>query len=525
MSSPPVDVLPSREVLASEIEDLSVKLESAHDALREAGITDIMLKRDDIGWRDLGGAPLSANGPKLEDVVRLIDDHATLINANPLVGRALNLRVSYVWGDGITLKADKTLSDAKKKKMEKFVKANAAEFFSADGAWRLEADEAATGNVITLVLGTGATAELIPIPLREIKNYLTAPNDPSKVIFILRGWTVNAVEDGEIKSVVRQKWYAVDDFDVRKHMPERTGFPTQLPDGSKELVEVEQRGRVVIKRAHAHRGWRWGTPTLMSSKWWVAAYKQYLEMGQALTKALARFAFRSTNNSQAAANRTAMAYNKDSGLGTPARGDVPAVGGLAAGWGNDKLEAINKSGTGFDFASGTPIAEMMAAGFEMPVDLLLARQKPEGDQTALDEASVKEKLQAQRSWDDYLTRIFELAGFTDIDIRFVPVRTVPVHRAMQALAVIASTGVLFPKEVRDQASLLLKEYGADIDAEKLPKAGEWVEFSKPPAHGDAGGGDPAHPGTKPLNTPDAGDDKSRSPAGALDDGDNDAAKN
>ncbi|HXJ66381.1 MAG TPA: hypothetical protein VNN79_21675, partial [Actinomycetota bacterium] len=195
------------------------------------------------------------------------------------------------------------------------------------------------------------------------------------------------------------------------------------------------------------------------------------------------------------------------------RTDTGATAVMSAGL---DLAAVNKAGASVDFSAGRPLAAMVAAALDLPLNVILA-ESDQGEAADLDVPTVKAMQFRQQQWSEGLVRMFAYLGARTAKIVFPPIQAAPLHRVIQAIVTAASAGVLFPSEVRDLIVKALRSYGIDPRA-GLPDPGEWKAYASPQA---------ANPGTPPQQTPNdtaTGPPDQRTAGGALADGDHEMRK-
>ena len=469
---------------------------------------------DNIGWAPLQGTATGQRGPKLNQLHWIAMHCRTMFAANPMAQQGVEIRTGYIWGTGIELTSGSNRTDG----IPSLTKANQGSLFSSRAQIELEAAAATDGNVFMVLDKNKKKA--IRIAMEEITAVMSDPDDANTIIFYKRIWTYeNTDTAGNVSVENKEMWYAAHDYSGPRP-PMFVTTPVAKPNFA--MIHAAFNTRSAAGST--------GVPDLFNVTWWLSSYKEYIEAGFSVTKALARFAVKSTSPSKAGMNRAAA---KMSVTGAADGGVTPGYGQAVNLSGGMDVSAISKSGAEFDFSSGRAIAAMTAMGLGIDVDALLAENKLIGD-NQLTPSTVKRMVKRQGIWDDFLSSIAVFFGVANPNIQFPPVRTVAVHRAIQAVATAAATGVLFPEEVRDITLGLRAEYGVD-PLPGMPKAGQWAKFAAPvpppapapapqPNDGQGAGGDPAHPGTTPQKTPNATtkNTKKKTPAGPLADGDNEA---
>lgn len=459
-----------------------------NDLLRES-MEDLQRSIDEIGWASLNGFGVNPdeNGLQLDKLRKLLTNTRSLRAANPIVKRGVSARYGLIWGEGVTVKGNRTRN---------ILVENESRVFSSAACEEIESALATDGNVFFLL--DKRTQRITRVSMSQISDYVVDPDDGESLQFIKRTWTSRELNTttGRVETVTKKMWYPTIEFVL--HNP---ALPTNIGD---TLVEQDQALNVVS--ANKQVGWVWGVPDLLPVMYWARAYKEFLEANYTLVRALARFAWKVTDTrakgagAKKAAVRIAQPTNT---RGVDAGATVPMPGGM-------DMVAINKAGANVSFDAGRPLAAMVAAGLEIPLAVLLAEPKQSANNyvISLDPATVKSAQSRQRLWVNELTRMFAYLGASNAKVTFPPIQSDPIHRVIQSVVTAASTGMLFPAEVRELIIKALADFGVSFK-NGVPEPEEWAAYANAKQ---------LHAGTTPQATPDAAGGQ-RSPAGALADGD------
>src|SRR5690606_4709606 len=212
--------------------------------------------------------------------------------------------------------------------------------------------------------------------------------------------------------------------------------------------------------------WWWGVPDLYAVTSWVRAYKKYLEQCHMLNEAYAQIAFKASTSSRAGGERMSSQMAGNPGV-DPATGQPLSVGATAVMGAGQDLVAV-QTGRPVDFSNGLPIAAMVAAGLEIPLQVMTSDASTGGSRSsdvALAEATKKAMQARQIMLDDELDDLASMLGLEDFQIEWPRVGEEPLHRTLQALDVAGNTGMLWPNEWRDE---ILKALGRDSETEEPP---------------------------------------------------------
>lgn len=460
--------------------------EDDNGMLRES-VEDLQRAVDEMGWAPLfgpyGGADES--GMRLDAIRKLLTHTRSLVAGNPLVRKGVLARTGIIWGEGITVTGNKTAQ---------IIKRNDKLIFSPDARQELESALATDGNILFLL--DKRTQKIIRMPMSQVADFIISPEDGESIQMVRRSWTVRTLNDqGVVVDQRKEMWYPTVEF-----MEDDPSLPASIGG-----VLVEQTQAINIVSVNQQIGWQWGVPDLLSVLFWAKAYKEFLEAEYTLVRALARFAWKATDTRPKGKGVKGAAVKiARPGEGIDAGATVTTPGGM-------DFVAINKAGANVNFDTGRPLAAMVAAGLEVPLSILLAepRQSTNNYEISLDPSTVKMGQARQAVWADELTRMFVYLGATRAKVQFPPIQSAPIHRVIQSFVTAASTGVMWPAEVREVIVKALMDFGLTPKG-TLPAPEQWQAYAAKSQQ---------NPGTSPFNTPDNSDPTSRSPAGALADGD------
>ena len=457
--------------------------------LLEESVEDLQRAVDEIGWAPLFGAGATANetGFQMDSLRKLTSQTRSLVAANPLVRKGVKARTGFVWGEGVTVTGNKT---------KQIVSKNNKLVFSAAAKEELESALATDGNVIFIL--NRLTQKIIRVPISQVSEYILSPEDGESIQFIKRTWAVSELNPstGNVHNVTKNVWYPTVEY-----IDDGGTIPALI-----KKDPVEQNQAINVVSVNKQIGWTWGVPDLLSVLFWARAYKEFLEAEYTLVRALSRFAFKITDTrpSGSGANKAAVRLARPAG--------VPGIdaGGTASMSGGMDMVAINKAGANVSFDAGRPLAAMVGAGLEVPLSILLAEagQSTNNYEISLDPSTVKSVQARQDIWIDEFERMFRYLGATTAKVEFPPIQSAPIHRVIQSIVTAASTGIMWPEEVRELTIKTLVDFGLN-PKDGLPDPEEWQAYSSPKQE---------NPGTPPLNTPDGSNSKNRSPAGAMADG-------
>lgn len=329
-------------------DDLTLALHELED-LRESLAE---LEREDMGWAKIGqGGPEFTVDQRKGIAKRL----RLLAVANPLIRRAINLRIFYVWGEGVDISARAAGGDVQD------VNAVVQAFLDDPGNRRVLVGEqareekerqlACTGNIFLALFTAPRTGrvQVRDVPADEVVDIITNPDDATDVWFYKRVWTRSEIDAGSGQTSSKTVTTYYPDW---RHRP-RTR--TLRVSGEPVMWDAP----VMHLAVNRPEGGKFGIPDAYAASFFAAAYKTFLEDWGKLVKALSRYAFRATTPGRSRAQlRSAVAGD----------GEAGATAVMSPGV---TLEAIPKTGATIDSDSGRPTAAMVASGLDVPVTMLL----------------------------------------------------------------------------------------------------------------------------------------------------------
>lgn len=311
------------------------------------------LSREDVGWQKISAQyaqEFSREG------LRTSCEHGRVFAvANPIIKRGLGIRSAYVFGQGVgtTARGDGTdgSQDVNALVQQWLDDPDVREVFA--GAQAQERNETALGtdgNVFFALFTAPLTGRVTPrlIDFDEITDKISNPEDKARTWYYLREWVQ---VDTAGKATQHKAYYP--DVTYRPLTRERT----------LNGIEVMWDAPIYHVKVNALNGWKFGIGDVYAALPWARGYKEFLEDWALLMKSLSRIAWRTSSSSAKGAQQ------KRAGLaGLP---EIPA-GSTANMTGDQKIEAVPKSGATLDSESAKPLAAMVAAALGVPVTMLLS---------------------------------------------------------------------------------------------------------------------------------------------------------
>jgi hypothetical protein len=401
------------------------RLQTENFELSES-LSNISMMLDSQGWNPIYEA--QKGGMLLEDLKRASLQLRELAVGNPLIKRGAKLRSSYVWSRGVNMPR---FSARIRNKM--FTTLNERYIFSPEAYEELEMAAYTDGNVF--LLGNDSDNQFMRVPLEEISGVMTDPDNKENIWAVRRTWKRKVgITETEII-----RWYYTDNYPTNRRRPTNV----QNSAGVNETADTSK--TMFYQSFNRQVGWTFGVPDAISVIAWAKLYREFLENGAIMTKALAQFAYKLSSKGRGGISNAAAK------IATP-DGQANRVGATAAMGSDVDLVPMPRAGAGYDFESGKSLASMIAAGLEVSVVALLADPGSSGSYgtaQTLDTPTQKAMEVRQRTWGGLFKRVVRYMGAQgEIDITWPSIETEPTHRMVQALAMAWESGVLQTDEYR-----------------------------------------------------------------------------
>jgi len=367
-SSPTID---EQDHTTGDLDRLRTELrqEQESNLLLEESIADLQLALEDRGWREIAAGvrdEFSEAGRRtVADICR------TMAISNPLIKRGLTVRIGYIWGQGVQIRAkaaDQADQDVNAV-VQAFLDDNTKTLTGDQAHEELERALGTDGNVILACFTSPLTGrvQVRSTPFDEIADIITNPDDRDEPWFYVREFVETVIEAGTIPGSTRTRRQRRKVFH-----PDIAYRPTSRP---RTIDGAEVRWDAPMLHIPVNRldGWKYGVPDVYASVAWARMYREFLRDWALVVRALSKYAMRLTGGNKTRTSRAAAAVRTAAATAptTPA-GTAAGVGNVFAGSDNVTLEAIPKSGATIDADSGKHLAGMAAAGMGLPVTVLLA---------------------------------------------------------------------------------------------------------------------------------------------------------
>jgi hypothetical protein len=333
------------EALSSENYQLSERLASLELALESAN------------WRLL---TMQAEQEFSRDGLRLIVELCrVMFLKNPLVKRAVEVKRLYLWGQGISVKAeDESLQGVLTAFLEDHK--NQAELTSHQARMAKEVERQTDGNLFFVFFVNSVTGRVRvrTIPLEEIDTIICNPDDAKDPWYYRRAWTQSRLDVAGGGTEVRT---------MNAYYPDWRYTPTVRPPmiGG---VPVRWETPIYHVKTGGFSNWQFGVPEVYAALDWARAYKEFLEDWASIVRAYRRFAFQLTTpggKNAIAAAKTKLSSTYGSG-GTGAETNPAPVVGSTFITSEGNLTPVKTSGATVSAEDGRRLLLMVAAAVGLP---------------------------------------------------------------------------------------------------------------------------------------------------------------
>ena len=308
------------------------------------------LAQDSVGWQPIGemvGTEFS------RDAIKRIGQLArSYWLKNPLIRSAVDTQMVYVYGQGVTIRADDPevndvvqafLDDSK----------NQAEITSHQSRQLKEIDLRLFGNIffVFFIDGASGRVRVRTLPVDQIDDIVCNPEDAREPWFYLRTWTQMDVDGtSTLYKVAYVDWRYSQDT-------KPTSVRGYSVDWDHPVYHVKTGGLGDM---------RFGVSEVYPALDWAKAYKMFLEDWATLSRAYSRFAHKLSlpSNKQVATAKTKLAttYGTDSGETNP----PPTTGSTWIQGPGVDLSPIRIGGANVSMEDGRRLLLMVAAAVGLP---------------------------------------------------------------------------------------------------------------------------------------------------------------
>lgn len=434
-----------RMLAESEAEAMSNGYQVAK--LKES-MSELSLYLEDLNWTRLDTMETLNQGLSLRALGLNSERLRALLSINPTIKKAINARVGYIWGRGMSLNVT---NNALKKRIIDNNPYNQQKLFNPAAYWKLEAALATDGNI--WAQRNSITNDVILTPISHIGGWIIDPDDPTRVNF----WLINYQKMNTNYAFVPPKieyetvYYWVPAHDIN---PERLAGVSVI-----NTHPVRQELSMIHLAANRQEHWILGIPDIMAVMFWTRAHKELFEAGTTFVKAQGRFAAKVVAKTDVG-GAGAAATIRDTPRRDPVTGESMNYGGTAVATGGLDYQLMGKMTGGVDFGAFDPVAGLIAAGLGVPLGVLTGKSTTEIE--SLEQSTVNEMQMRQILWSWFFEALF--GGKADVE--WPKIKTEPEYRRIQSVEIANGSNTLWPDELRQ---LTLEGFSLDDTHDgKLP---------------------------------------------------------
>ena len=237
------------------------------------------LEREDVGWQRVDGE----SGTEFSrDALRGIMGLSRLAYLkSPLVNRAVSLQASYVFGQGISLKAHDPAVDTIVQGWWQD-RANRAELSSHQALILKEVDLQVDGNLFYVLFTNRSDGRVIirSLPVDEVTDILMNPDDRRDPWYYKREWTETVWNLAKGSTTTTRKVAYYPDW---QYQPQG-GHPASI--GGNPIMKDHP---IYHRKVGGLQNMRFGLPETYAALDWAKAYKEFLEDRLTVSRGLSKF--------------------------------------------------------------------------------------------------------------------------------------------------------------------------------------------------------------------------------------------
>lgn len=382
---------------------LSKEVRQWEDSLNlvQERMADLELYLEDQDWFRLMGeddSEFSRQG--LRNICKL---SRLMVIKNPIIQRGVQVKMSYVWGQGISWKAsDPDIQEAIKAFMDD--DRNQAELTSHQARMLKEKELETEGNLFLVLFTNISTGHVTvrSIPFDEIEDVVSNPGDRKEPWYYLRQWKQIQTNPGtgQQETLIKKAYYPDWRYQPTKRLSSIGGVPIRWND---PVYHVKVGG---------FSTWKFGLSEVYAAIDWAKAYKEFLEDVATLMRAYSRFAWRMTTTGGKrgiAKAKSILQTTMGASGGTSAETNpAPVVGSTFLSGGGAEMTPYNVRGASVNPEDGRRIFLMATAALGLP-ETFFGDVKTGNLATAksLDRPTELMMLDRQTLWKDVHAAIYE----------------------------------------------------------------------------------------------------------------------
>lgn len=260
---------------------------------------------------------------------------------NPLIKRAVELKTSYVFGQGFSVKAK---SDKVQDAVDAFMAepTNKKVLFSQQSLEQCDTDLQLTGNLFFALfpMAKNDVPAVRTIPLEQITDVIQNPDDAQEVWYYVRSWTETSFNGSmQTKQMLYPDLHYLLGLNGKKRK-----LPKSLRINGVQYSIAEQ--PIFHLKTNCTNTMEFGISEVYAALDWAKAYKVFLEDWAAIVRALSMFAYKATSKSGSKGMSKAVSVIANAvSKSNLTNGDLPSQkAGVFAASDNFDLAPMPKSG-------------------------------------------------------------------------------------------------------------------------------------------------------------------------------------
>ena len=316
-------------------------------------INELELALEDVGWNKLSGA--DEHDFSRDGLRKICKNSFLFFEKNPLIGRSVETKANYVFGQGVTIKAEHPLVD---EVVQTFMddRKNKKVFSTVIQLVKLEKDLNIDGNLFfAFFKNSDGQVRISPIIFDEIWDTVTNPEDKNEVWLYERQWNDKRDSSGHFVSTgkVRKEYYPDWEHRPSNANPTYNGKP------------VHWESPVYHVKVNAVLNQKFGLSEIYSAQDWARAYNRFLQDWATIVRSYARFAWQMTKKS-GSGGRLAAKTKLDSQISSDNYKPAPAAGSVFIGSDDTKMAPMRTAGATTSAEDGRRLLLMVCAATGLP---------------------------------------------------------------------------------------------------------------------------------------------------------------
>ena len=335
----------AKPTVASLSEDVRVMRDNYQERLAE-----LELELEDRGWDKLsGGSDTEFTRPALRKICK---ESLLFYLKNPLIGRAAKTQANYVFGNGVTIKANHPVVD---EVVQAFLadRKNRKALTNILSMVKADKDLAIDANLFPVFFSNkDGDTRLSMVPFSEIQDIKTNPDDRYEAWYYERQWSQTRDTLGRFNTI-RKEYYPDWCYHPDDELDMIDGKPVNW---DKPMMHV---------KVNAALDQKFGTSELYAAQDWARAYNRFLTDWATIVRSYAKFAWAMVKKT-GSAGRIAAKAKLDSNLSSDQYKPAPAAGSVFISDADTKMTPMRTAGATTSAEDGRRLLLMVCAATGLP---------------------------------------------------------------------------------------------------------------------------------------------------------------